>query len=171
MTIRTRKGRLAQINTSRRAAYGYDQRFEMIGSKGMLQAGNHKPTEVVAWNAGNISSDPLFLNAALRDYRLATNSPAAGSGHDGGNMGAHFPVGAPMALSQPRFESETVSNGVATIRFWADSEKSYTLQSGMAVAGGAWTTVTNVATRALPLLVEVTTPVMAGNQFFRLLTP
>src|SRR5258705_1274584 len=57
VTIRTRRGRLAQINTLRRAAYGYDQRFEVIGSKGMLQAGNHKPTEVVAWNAGNISSD------------------------------------------------------------------------------------------------------------------
>jgi hypothetical protein len=26
VTMRTRKGRLAQINTSRRAAYGYDQR-------------------------------------------------------------------------------------------------------------------------------------------------
>ena len=46
VTIRTKKGRLAQINTSRRAAYGYDQRFEVLGSKGMLQAGNHKPTEV-----------------------------------------------------------------------------------------------------------------------------
>ncbi len=47
MTIRTKKGRLAQINTTRRAAYGYDQRFEVIGAKGMLQAGNHRPTEVV----------------------------------------------------------------------------------------------------------------------------
>ena len=57
VTIRTRKGRLAQINTIRRAAYGYDQRFEVIGAKGMLQAGNHKPTEVVAWNANAIAAD------------------------------------------------------------------------------------------------------------------
>src|SRR5438094_6347453 len=57
VTIRTRKGRLAQINTIRRAAYGYDQRFEVIGSKGMLQAGNHKPTEVVSWNAASVSGD------------------------------------------------------------------------------------------------------------------
>ena len=28
VTIRTRRGRLCQINTSRRAVYGYDQRFE-----------------------------------------------------------------------------------------------------------------------------------------------
>src|ERR1700687_1628157 len=57
VTIRTRRGLLAQINTSRRAAYGYDQRFEVLGSKGMLQAGNHKPTGVFAHSAANVSHD------------------------------------------------------------------------------------------------------------------
>jgi myo-inositol 2-dehydrogenase/D-chiro-inositol 1-dehydrogenase len=57
VTIRTRSGRLAQINTIRRAAYGYDQRFEILGSAGMLQAGNHRPTEVVAWTAASVSAD------------------------------------------------------------------------------------------------------------------
>jgi myo-inositol 2-dehydrogenase / D-chiro-inositol 1-dehydrogenase len=57
VTIRTRRGRLAQINTIRRAAYGYDQRFEVIGAKGMLQAGNHRPTEVVLWSSGAITAD------------------------------------------------------------------------------------------------------------------
>ena len=32
VTIRTKRGRLCQINTTRRAAYGYDQRFEVLGS-------------------------------------------------------------------------------------------------------------------------------------------
>jgi myo-inositol 2-dehydrogenase/D-chiro-inositol 1-dehydrogenase len=57
VTIRTRHGRLCQINTIRRAAYGYDQRFEVIGSQGMLQAGNHRPTEVVLWSSGAITAD------------------------------------------------------------------------------------------------------------------
>jgi myo-inositol 2-dehydrogenase/D-chiro-inositol 1-dehydrogenase len=57
VTIRTKHGRLAQINTIRRAAYGYDQRFEVIGSHGMLQAGNHRPTEVVLWSSGAITAD------------------------------------------------------------------------------------------------------------------
>jgi myo-inositol 2-dehydrogenase / D-chiro-inositol 1-dehydrogenase len=57
VTIRTHHGHLAQINTIRRAAYGYDQRFEVIGSKGMLQAGNHRPTEVVLWSSGAITAD------------------------------------------------------------------------------------------------------------------
>ncbi len=70
VTIRTRKGRLCQINTSRRAAYGYDQRFEVLGSAGMLAAGNHRPTEVTASKAGAVSTDvpePFFLER----YRAA----------------------------------------------------------------------------------------------------
>jgi myo-inositol 2-dehydrogenase / D-chiro-inositol 1-dehydrogenase len=57
VTIRTRRGLLAQINTTRRAVYGYDQRFEVLGSKGMLQARNHRPTEVMAWTSGAVSTD------------------------------------------------------------------------------------------------------------------
>jgi myo-inositol 2-dehydrogenase / D-chiro-inositol 1-dehydrogenase len=70
VTIRTHKGRLCQINTSRRAAYGYDQRFEVLGSLGMLAAGNHRPTEVSAHTANGICIDvpePFFLER----YRAA----------------------------------------------------------------------------------------------------
>jgi myo-inositol 2-dehydrogenase / D-chiro-inositol 1-dehydrogenase len=70
VTIRTRKGRLAQINTIRRAAYGYDQRFEVLGSKGMLQAGNHTPTEVTAATAASVARDKPE-HFFLERYRLA----------------------------------------------------------------------------------------------------
>ena len=73
VTIRTKRGRLAQINTSRRAAYGYDQRFEVLGSEGMLQAGNHKPTEVVAATAASVSEDKpehFFLERYRAAYAL-----------------------------------------------------------------------------------------------------
>ncbi len=70
VTIRTRSGRLAQINTIRRAAYGYDQRFEVLGSGGMLQAGNHRPTEVVSWTAASVAADkPEYF--FLERYRVA----------------------------------------------------------------------------------------------------
>ena len=70
VTIRSRRGRLAQINTIRRAAYGYDQRFEVIGSKGMLQAGNHRPTEVMLWSSGAVTADkPEYF--FLERYRAA----------------------------------------------------------------------------------------------------
>jgi len=68
--IRTRRQRIAQISTSRRAAYGYDQRFEVLGSKGMLQAGNHRPTEVTASNTTAVSIDKPE-HFFLERYRIA----------------------------------------------------------------------------------------------------
>jgi myo-inositol 2-dehydrogenase/D-chiro-inositol 1-dehydrogenase len=73
VTIRTKKGRLAQINTSRRAAYGYDQRFEVLGSKGMLQCGNHRPSEVLQSDAHGVRMDTpehFFLQRYREAYRL-----------------------------------------------------------------------------------------------------
>src|SRR5450432_520504 len=70
VTIRTKRQRIAQISTSRRAAYGYDQRFEVLGSKGMLQAGNHKPTEVVASTGVAVSRDKPE-HFFLERYRVA----------------------------------------------------------------------------------------------------
>ncbi|HEX7817192.1 inositol 2-dehydrogenase [Dyella sp.] len=73
VTLRTRAGSLCQINTSRRAAYGYDQRFEVLGSKGLLQAGNVRPTQVVAWGADHIASDKpeaFFLERYRAAYAL-----------------------------------------------------------------------------------------------------
>jgi myo-inositol 2-dehydrogenase/D-chiro-inositol 1-dehydrogenase len=73
VTIRTRKGRLCQINTSRRAAYGYDQRFEVLGSKGLLQCGNHRPTEVLQLDGDSVRSDKpehFFLQRYREAYRL-----------------------------------------------------------------------------------------------------
>ena len=70
VTIRTKRGRLCQINTSRRAAYGYDQRFEVLGSEGMLQAGNHAPTAVVSSTAAAVSRD-LPEHFFLERYRAA----------------------------------------------------------------------------------------------------
>ncbi|HEM7799521.1 inositol 2-dehydrogenase [Burkholderia cenocepacia] len=73
VTIRTTKGRLCQINTARRAAYGYDQRFEVLGSDGMLQAGNLRPTEVTAYAKDAVSTDlpeAFFLERYRQAYAL-----------------------------------------------------------------------------------------------------
>jgi myo-inositol 2-dehydrogenase/D-chiro-inositol 1-dehydrogenase len=70
VTIRTKRGRLCQINTARRASYGYDQRLELLGSSGMLQAGNVRPTQVTAYSRTAVSSDvpEAFF---LERYRIA----------------------------------------------------------------------------------------------------
>ena len=46
LMLRTASGKMCQISNTRRAVYGYDQRIEVFGSKGMLRAGNVTPTTV-----------------------------------------------------------------------------------------------------------------------------
>jgi len=40
---RTPSGKQCHINNSRTAGYGYDQRVELMGSKGMIISDNRKP--------------------------------------------------------------------------------------------------------------------------------
>jgi myo-inositol 2-dehydrogenase/D-chiro-inositol 1-dehydrogenase len=40
VTLQNASGKICQISNSRRASYGYDQRIEVHGSKGMLRADN-----------------------------------------------------------------------------------------------------------------------------------
>lgn len=60
--LRTASGRQCHINNSVRAVYGYDQRIEVHGSNGMLQAGNRTPTSVEAFGPQAVSRDrPLYF--------------------------------------------------------------------------------------------------------------
>lgn len=73
VVMKTKSGRLAHINNSRRAAYGYDQRIEVHGAKGRLLAGNRTATTVEQADAADVSSDkPLhfFLERYADAYRL-----------------------------------------------------------------------------------------------------
>ena len=58
--LKTPTGRLAHIDNSRRAAFGYDQRVEAFGEKGMLQANTPTPTAVVATTTTGQKSDKPF---------------------------------------------------------------------------------------------------------------
>lgn len=72
VVLRTASGRLAQISNSRRAAYGYDQRIECHGAKGMLRAENLRATTVEVATAGGFVRDPalhFFLERYAPAYR------------------------------------------------------------------------------------------------------
>jgi myo-inositol 2-dehydrogenase / D-chiro-inositol 1-dehydrogenase len=68
--MKTASGAMCHIQNSRRAAYGYDQRIEILGEKGMLQAGNWRETTVERWTKTSVESDkpPLFF---LERYEAA----------------------------------------------------------------------------------------------------
>ena len=52
-------GAICQLICSRRATFGYDQRIEVFGSKGMATSTNHNETQVVLANGEGFRSDPL----------------------------------------------------------------------------------------------------------------
>ncbi|WP_425039424.1 inositol 2-dehydrogenase [Primorskyibacter sp. S187A] len=73
VTLSYSDGRLATIRNSRRAAFGYDQRVELLGSEGMLQAENVLENTVVEANArGVTSAKPMhfFLERYMRAYGI-----------------------------------------------------------------------------------------------------
>jgi myo-inositol 2-dehydrogenase/D-chiro-inositol 1-dehydrogenase len=72
VTMRTASGALCQISNSRRASYGYDQRIEAHGSKGMLRAGNLvESTLEYSGEGGVVGEKPLhfFLERYAEAYR------------------------------------------------------------------------------------------------------
>ena len=73
VTLKTVSGRIAIITNSRRSTYGYDQRIEAFGEKGMLQAMNNKETNLVFSGESGVTSEmPLhfFLERYADAYRL-----------------------------------------------------------------------------------------------------
>jgi len=70
VTLRTATGRLCVISNSRRATYGYDQRIEVHGSKGMVCAGNERDDLVDVWD-GSGSHGSKVKNFFLERYMTA----------------------------------------------------------------------------------------------------
>lgn len=59
-TLKMPSGALVHINNSRACAYGFDQRIEAFGDKGMLQTRNHRDDNLVRWSdTVTESSQPL----------------------------------------------------------------------------------------------------------------
>jgi myo-inositol 2-dehydrogenase/D-chiro-inositol 1-dehydrogenase len=64
-------GALVHVNSSFRAVYGYDQRIEAFGEKGMLISHNQQPTTLERHDSGGIRRDPLlrfFIERYAQSY-------------------------------------------------------------------------------------------------------
>lgn len=85
VTLKTASGKLCQISNSRRAVYGYDQRIEAHGARGMLRAGNQRETTVEIATGHGFTTDPalpFFLERYAAAYRAELDAfvDAIGSG-------------------------------------------------------------------------------------------
>lgn len=77
ITLHFADGRLAVIKNSRRAVYGYDQRIELLGATGLLQAGNVLENTVARITTdGAVSAKPeyFFLERYMRSYEAEWNA-------------------------------------------------------------------------------------------------
>jgi len=70
VVMRAASGALVHINNSR-CAFGYDQRIEAFGEKGMLLAGNRHATTVEAWGAGQTHAQDPVLDFFVERYTEA----------------------------------------------------------------------------------------------------
>ncbi len=93
--LRTASGRQAIITNTRRAAYGYDQRIEVLGADGMVSAENHGENRITLADKDGFHSAPLLnffmsrytaayaneINAFVAAVNNKTEAPT--TGHDG----------------------------------------------------------------------------------------
>ncbi|SFJ37021.1 myo-inositol 2-dehydrogenase [Phyllobacterium sp. CL33Tsu] len=93
--LSTASGKQCVISNSRRATYGYDQRIEVHGSKGMVSAENQRPVSIEVANGSGYTRPPLhdfFMTRYTEAYAneiaafidaIVKGSKAAPGGDDG----------------------------------------------------------------------------------------
>ena len=93
--LTTASGRQCAITNTRRATYGYDQRVEVLGSKGSVSAENHREANIEIADGKGYLRPPLlnffmsrYVNAYANEIAafvdaIANGSPTPTTGHDG----------------------------------------------------------------------------------------
>ncbi len=93
--LKTASGKMAIISNSRRATYGYDQRIEAHGSKGLASAENQRPVSIEVATGAGYTRPPLhdfFMTRYTEAYAaeiaafiqaVSGRGKAAPSGEDG----------------------------------------------------------------------------------------
>lgn len=62
ITLKMKNGAIAVIDNSRKAVYGYDQRAEVFGSKGMVATANDSASTAIISNADGVTGEkPLYF--------------------------------------------------------------------------------------------------------------
>ena len=69
--MKTASGALVHINNSRRAVYGYDQRVEAFGARGMVQSDNLRAAAVLRHSATATDAKEPLLNFFVERYAQA----------------------------------------------------------------------------------------------------
>ena len=71
VVLKAPSGALVHINNSRQAVYGYDQRVEAFGAKGMLQSENWRGSSLRRWSAHATDAQEPLLHFFIQRYAQA----------------------------------------------------------------------------------------------------
>ena len=116
ITLHFANGAIGAIDNSRKAVYGYDQRVEVFGSKGLISAENNTPTRTQISNTeGTHSPLPLhffmdrYIDSYVEEMRqfiasIVENTPPPVTGIDG-----RHPVAVGLAAQRSLKEERLVS--------------------------------------------------------------
>ena len=69
--LKTKKGIQCIITNSRHCSFGYDQRVELFGTKGMLISDNKRETETKIYSGNSTNNKSKFLNFFIERYSEA----------------------------------------------------------------------------------------------------
>jgi myo-inositol 2-dehydrogenase/D-chiro-inositol 1-dehydrogenase len=77
--LKTKSGKLCQINNSRQTVYGYDQRVEVFGSKGMISTTNLRDSnlEITAKNSTNAKDNYQYFFLEMHELLLGSENSLA----------------------------------------------------------------------------------------------
>ena len=115
-TLMMPSGALAHINNSRACVYGFDQRLEVFGTKGMVQTSNQRDDPLIRWTGERTEAkaplkhffleryDASFFHALDEFYRavIEARAPSA-TEHDG-----RAALAIALACAQSRVSGESV---------------------------------------------------------------
>ena len=68
VVMKTKKGVLCIITNSRHCSFGYDQRIELFGSKGMIISDNQRDQETVFYSKNSTNNKSTFKNFFIERY-------------------------------------------------------------------------------------------------------
>ena len=69
--LKTKKGIQCVITNSRHCSFGYDQRVELFGTKGMLISDNKRKTETTIYSGNSTNNKSKLLNFFIERYSEA----------------------------------------------------------------------------------------------------
>jgi myo-inositol 2-dehydrogenase / D-chiro-inositol 1-dehydrogenase len=85
-TLRLPSGAIVQIDCTRRTGYGYDERIEVFGSQGMIEARRQRTGSVSRYRAGQVIDDglhPGWFERVQPTYAAALDHFVRSLDHDG----------------------------------------------------------------------------------------